>query len=758
MTKIQFSNGAVVDFNGTPTEKDIEEIAKKLQSGSPAGVKTQEPQKSQSQEKPSLLKRASSFIKKDVFGGGVTIDTNLAGDIFRSTLGSRGLAGVAQLPGKVIGQAGTIKEQTELSESLGGLSDLTNKLIKNLDKVTDDDAKNKMLAIINSNLETLGAGKEQQDITQKNILSPKDTISTSANAALTALSGSGSVAKGIAMKGAKALPVGSGLASNIYKASTVGKSVIPRALEMGAISAGFSASENIRKGENALNNTGLSFGVGMAFPFAGTATSKVVQSLPGQKLKMAEKVVNSLIKPLLKDFSYGKNPGRGVATEGIVFNSLEEGAVKIGDRLKLIGSQMDKIANSKKGEIIDISDVLSPIDKAIAEAQKTPRTNSALISRLQDAKDDLMGVVRDETGEVVFQKDLSNMTFQEVLDFKRTVGDITKFTGNASDDKLANTALKSVYGGAKTAVNKAAPEMAGLNERWANLKSAEIAIKYRDKIEARQNLISLAPKLLGGGLGSFGIVTMNPAAIGAALLSYGADTLFSSSAFKTRLAKWLAKSSKEERDELIRNAPVIKNILDKIFGKDTDKTSEKEILEALSKIKPGLSIEDITKKPGFTGAGDDLSSQIKKAKAEGKSFDEWVKVQEQKTIDKDGFTRVGDYVELYHGTSARRANKIADEGFRIRAVKNQTMSGDSESSRNYIWFAKKLDTAKSYAEHHQNPKTITVRIPKDVFERLDNKGLNSGPVSFWSKEEIPPKYIYTPEQTKSQLKQLWDKN
>lgn len=135
-----------------------------------------------------------------------------------------------------------------------------------------------------------------------------------------------------------------------------------------------------------------------------------------------------------------------------------------------------------------------------------------------------------------------------------------------------------------------------------------------------------------------------------------------------------------------------------------------------------------------------------------KTAEEFVKAQETKTVDEQGVTHVGDFVELYHGTSSRRANKIATEGLGIRKVKNQTMGGDSESSRNYIWFAKKSDAAKSYSEHHTNPKVVTVRIPKDVYEKMEN-----GPVSAWTKQEVPAQYIYNPEKVKADLTSIWNK-
>ena len=109
---------------------------------------------------------------------------------------------------------------------------------------------------------------------------------------------------------------------------------------------------------------------------------------------------------------------------------------------------------------------------------------------------------------------------------------------------------------------------------------------------------------------------------------------------------------------------------------------------------------------------------------------------EDKRVDEEGVTHVGKFVELYHGTSAKRAAKIAKQGFRIRAVKQQTMQGDPESSRNYVWFAKREESAQSYSEFHQDPVVVTVRIPEALYKKINPYGRNSGPDSVWPDQEF----------------------
>ena len=75
------------------------------------------------------------------------------------------------------------------------------------------------------------------------------------------------------------------------------------------------------------------------------------------------------------------------------------------------------------------------------------------------------------------------------------MGNLTKWTGNLSDDQIINKALKQVYGsvkeqminGAKSLNKDIGQRLERLNEKYADLTSAEIATKYRDKIIQRQN-------------------------------------------------------------------------------------------------------------------------------------------------------------------------------------------------------------------------------------------------------------------------------
>jgi len=112
----------------------------------------------------------------------------------------------------------------------------------------------------------------------------------------------------------------------------------------------------------------------------------------------------------------------------------------------------------------------------------------------------------------------------------------------------------------KEKIGQAVPEVKALNERFANLLSAEIATRYRDKIVSRQNLLSLTPKILGGGAAIAGLATGNPKLIAAALVEIGTEKIMSSPAMKTRIARSLAKLPADKLAEVLENSPELKKL------------------------------------------------------------------------------------------------------------------------------------------------------------------------------------------------------
>lgn len=479
MAIIKFENGTEVNFDGNPTQQDVEEVAQKLNLGT------------------------ATTTPSPTGGGTLSSIGNFGLGIGKGALST--LQGASTLGQKILGKGATLlgsqpREITKLPERLTAPEGTAQKL---------------------------GFGAEQIG----EFAVPFAKI--------------GKVEKGL------------GLAEKGIKALT-GRT---------AIEAGVGGGITALQTGGDIKATQDSAIISAAFPLLGKSAQIAKGFLPEGKAAGA-RVINSLIKPLSKDFSYGKNPGRAVAEEGITGRTLDELITNITTRKNEIGAKIGDIISNIKGKI-DLSNLVLPIDQALVTAKKTPSTNAALITRLEGVKNDLLLAGGG-------YKKIAKLEPKKAFDLKQTVSGITKFTGNPSDDKSVNVALKRVYGNIKEKINSAAkssgrPEIIPLNEKFADLSSAEIAGVNRDKIVQRQNLISIIPhaSVIGGAAGLVGgILSGSPALIGAGLVGLGEPVIqkaFESPRVKTAFAKWLAKSNAKEIQKVSKVSPFLKGLILKSF-------------------------------------------------------------------------------------------------------------------------------------------------------------------------------------------------
>lgn len=366
---------------------------------------------------------------------------------------------------------------------------------------------------------------------------------------------------------------------------------------LGKIGAGalageaFDIASNLEEGKTGTEvlKPGAGTAIGAALPGAGVAKNVMVRFGEGQ----APRIVNSLIKPLAKDFSYGKNPGRAVAEAKIVANNFDDLATKIRETRQTIGQEIGTIGRKLSTKpLVDIGDALSPLDEAMKTAAS--QNNPTLLQRLVNVKKAITHVLEpavDEAGNIgikeVGKRKLNGLTFGEARDILSSIGDITQFTGSVSDDKAVNSALKNVYGAVKeaslNAANQIDPKLASefrkLTEKYADLSSAEIATKYRDKIVERSNLIGLNPTTAAIGSGLLTMIATGGAATPAILAGLAGgtlDKLATTPGFKTRLAALLSKKTPEEASALFKDIPA----LQKFFPKGSPKTPGDKVVQS----------------------------------------------------------------------------------------------------------------------------------------------------------------------------------
>jgi hypothetical protein len=488
--------------------------------------------------------------------------------------------------------------------------------------------------------------------------------------------------------GGKLATVGTKLATKAgvkVGASAIGK--IGTGIAAGEV---FDVASNLQQGKTGLQalTPGLGAVIGGAIPAVGVAKNVTVRFADRQ----APRIINSLIKPLAKDFSYGKNPGRAIADEGIIANNFDDLIDKIRTTRQSVGEKIGQLGdNLSKSPVLQLRSSLNPLDEAIKNAAS--QNNTTVLQRLNNVKRALTEVLEpmvDEKGNIgvmsIGSKNLENLTFREGRALLGEIGDLTAFTGNPSDDKIVNSTLKRIYGNikektlalAKEIDPQKAQEFSKLTEKYADLSSAEIAAKYRDKIVQRSNLVGLSPQTVGIGTGLITAVATGGATIPAVLAGLtGAmvDKLASTPAFKTRLAYVLSTKTQPEVNYLLRKIPALKNF----FSTKKGLTPGDVILNKID--------ETPNKKGGFVKVGKTIKS-----------------TPESTTV--------------YHGTSLDNANKINDGGFKTGAGKG--VSGSA--SNDFIYTTESKTSASKYVSDRLGIKNPTVVSGKITGKILDIPG------------------------------------
>lgn len=329
-------------------------------------------------------------------------------------------------------------------------------------------------------------------------------------------------------------------------------SKVAKLTQAGTEGAAFTAGQGLQSGEKqSLTDYAINTGLNIAVPGAGMVAKGLGENV-------APRIINSLIKPLAKDFAYGKNPGKAVAELVAPANDFDGLISNISSTLDGVGSRIGSVVNQSQNlKQIDLSYTLKAIDEAINDANKTPRTNASLISRLEGVKSDLVDNIQAGI---------------DPQSYKKLIGDLTKWTGNASDDQAVNKALKQTYGSTRQVMDdvlskELSPEQFAQykadSEAYGNLLSAKNAAEYRDKINERQNLISFGAKNAGLLTGVMTAVSTGGAgvpAILAGLAGAGIDKALATPAFKTRLASLLSKLAPKDVSTFFDNVPTAKSI------------------------------------------------------------------------------------------------------------------------------------------------------------------------------------------------------
>lgn len=533
---------------------------------------------------PDMSQTPAGWIKKDVLGGGAETPKSgvggFLGQVFKITIGSEGIAGVAQMPGKVISEAGSLPEEQGLSDTAGRGAEMATKLLQSARTEQNPDKKALMISrakeLFNNSLEISG----QRDTLSKQDITPEKAAGTTINAATTVatlMGGAGAqMAEQMALKDI-APTAGKQLVGKILSSLPV------RAAESAIIGSTYQVGDNLVHDRPVGDNVKSTALFSAFIPVGAEALSKIGQKFASPVVqyltkKLPAQLINSDIKPLEKEFSFGKNPGEGIVEEGITANSKQDLVDKIQQKKSDIWKEATAILKDPKiaSKTADVSQTTGIVDKAITDAVKGGKQNQSLINGLINFKETLTdGFNLDAEGKIVSTgqtRDLSKLSVADRQLLKQQIGENTMWTG-AGFDKEINQVKSKVYRALDQSIDTDAPGMAKTNSRYANMLSAQKAAERQVLRESKAGLVKNASRF-GIGAGIVGaLVTGNYKVAGEIALAGLVEEGATSVAARTRVAQFLRALAPAEREGIMGTNQTLRNIYSRLYGKEPDKAT-----------------------------------------------------------------------------------------------------------------------------------------------------------------------------------------
>lgn len=230
--------------------------------------------------------------------------------------------------------------------------------------------------------------------------------------------------------------------------------------------------------------TGAALGSAVGEAVVGPAINKV-----GEKLEeVVPKFGNALWQAnKVKNFQYGKNPGRVFIDEGAPaippwqsYEDVERWLRKAGDNIAAEAQGMlsnSPKANAKIPVVPEIQKIINDALDGVSQRQGLT-DRRGLINDIEDLRKELTQNF-DAKGNSTGTK--GPLTPAQITKLKTNIGRSTKWDPNKSPEsqKILNNVRKSVYAYLDSEVDKAVPQMKTINERWANQIEAHNLIASR---------------------------------------------------------------------------------------------------------------------------------------------------------------------------------------------------------------------------------------------------------------------------------------
>ena len=318
--------------------------------------------------------------------------------------------------------------------------------------------------------------------------------------------GAGAIAPDLAMsapfmRGAKYIPkipaiVRSALGFGAYggtKASVQGEPILPSALSSGLSAAlfhgagrlGATAIPKFIPGAERLGSAlgggiagqltggeeGMALGTGLGALYPATRIQSTEQST-----KMAEGLVNYVLKPSKSLREFGKSPARAVVKEGLWGRNIADLDNKTQTRLNELNTYKDRLKFEAKNMGVTVNlaknKVFQPLSDLLTELQKAPESNTTAINNITKNLNDLLA----PQGKF---RQLNNVSIDEAYNIRDIVNNL-KPTGifNTQSEAMTSKALHQVYHNIAEAINTSgiSLDLKLTNKRMSDLITLKEAI------------------------------------------------------------------------------------------------------------------------------------------------------------------------------------------------------------------------------------------------------------------------------------------
>lgn len=236
------------------------------------------------------------------------------------------------------------------------------------------------------------------------------------------------------------------------------------------------------------------FGIGAGGVYGA---QKALEATAPARTNIAGNLMNSIIKPAHKQYMFGKNPGKGMAQEGIWGMSIEGLGNKVEQRLSQLNEYSKQIRSlsENQAKTVNLESMFEPLKNLSKEFSKAKLTNKAHLNKISN-------LVKDLRSNIPKELNIREMPLEAAYGLKKVVEGLQKWDVQSSADDMMNKALKRMYHNIDASLDVTIPELKSVNSRVANLISAKQAIRNRVEVLSKQspekllNLVNSIPNIV----------------------------------------------------------------------------------------------------------------------------------------------------------------------------------------------------------------------------------------------------------------------